>query len=160
MRRFVMIAIACGVAACGDSVVDTLPIVGIWEMDTSRTRYLAAEQRRSETFRCSTDGKRVRCAFLTDYRNGMIVQSQFDAILDGPRVPVKGHGLAMDSVQLSYKTRPVLEAKFFVGSSLTNSWRVRRSAGGDTLVIDGTEVTDHGTSAWTRTYRRVRAGMP
>ena len=157
--RLLIAAFALAASACGGTDAATLPIVGIWEMDTSRTRYLAAEPRRSEMFRCSAAGDRVRCAIVSERDNGMIYDTRFDAQVDGPRALVKGIS-DVQEVQLSYRDKPILDATFFDRNRPVYTWRARRSANGDTLLIDRIDVTGEGPRAATTTYRRVRPELP
>jgi hypothetical protein len=156
--RLAILALLAALGACGPDPADTLPIVGIWEMDTSRTRYLAAESRRSETFSCSAAGDRVRCAIVSD-RNHMIYDTRFEAQLDGPRALVSGIS-DVQEVQLSYKDKPVLDATFFDRNRPAYTWRARRSANGDTLYIDRVDITPEGPRAASTRYHRVRREMP
>jgi hypothetical protein len=151
-----VLVMAC---ACYDANEGVLPIVGIWEMDTSLSRHLASEPRRSEMFRCGGSGKTVRCAIVSERDDGMIYETRFEAVVDGPRAPVSGFS-DVQEVQLSYKNEPVLDATFYNRGRAVYTWRARRSANGDTLVIDRIDITDEGPRAASTTYRRQQAQLP
>jgi hypothetical protein len=160
MRR--LPAFACFVAvvaACGPSDAEMLPITGIWEMDTSLTRHLASEPRLSETFSCSAAGESVRCAFVTEHENGMIYNTSFEAKVNGPRAIVKGISNVQE-VQLSFADKPLLDMTFYDRNRPAYSWRARRSANGDTLLVDRVDITPEGPRTASTTYRRIRRGLP
>ncbi len=158
-RGFAGAALTFAIAACGGSASETLPIAGIWEMDTSLTRFLAAEPRRFETFSCSAAGDRVRCAIVSERNNGMIHETRFEAHVGGPRAPISGFS-DVQEVQLSFADKAVLEAKFYNRDRLEYTWRAHRSAGGDTLILDRVDITEQGARLARTTYRRVRREMP
>ena len=157
--RLVFAIALCAAAACYDPNAGVLPIAGMWEMDTSRTRYLAAEPRLSETFSCSEAGKSVRCAFVTEHADGMIYNTTFEAQVDGPRAPVKGISNVQE-VQLSFAEKPLLDLTFYNRNRPAYSWRARRSANGDTLFVDRVDITPEGPRTASTMYRRIRRELP
>ena len=157
MKAFLGFFLAA-IVACYDDTADTLPVVGIWEMDTTWSRHLAAETRVSELLRCSATNERVRCAVVSERRDGMIYNGAFEGELDGPRAPVTG--LDAQEVQLSFKDRPLLDMTFYEGSRASYSWRARRSGNGDTLVVTRIDITDDGPRSSEARYNRVRQGAP
>ncbi len=157
-RLFVALAL-CVAAACYDPNEGVLPIAGIWEMDTSRTRYLAAEPRVSEMFSCSGAGDRIRCAMVSERADGMIYDTRFEAKVDGPRALVSGVS-DVQEVQLSYREKPFLDIVFYANGRPAYSWRTRRSANGDTLEIDRIDATPQGPRSAKTTYLRVRRELP
>jgi hypothetical protein len=159
MRIFLAAIALCAAVACYDANAGALPIAGIWEMDTSLTRYLAAEPRLSETFSCSEAGQNVRCAFVTEHADGMIYNTSFEATVDGPRAQVKGISNVQE-VQLSFKDKPLLDLNFYNRSGPAYSWRVRRSTNGDTLFVDRVDITPEGPRTASTKYRRVRRELP
>jgi hypothetical protein len=159
MRRIAFAIVLCATAACYDANAGALPIAGIWEMDTSRTRYLADEPRLSETFSCSEAGRGVRCAFVTEHADGMIYNTSFEAKVDGPRAPVQGISNVQE-VQLSFKDKPQLDMTFYNRDRPAYSWRARRSPSGDTLFVDRVDITPEGPRTASTFYRRVRRELP
>ena len=156
--RALLAAALVGIVACHDDTADVMPVVGIWEMDTSRSRYLANETRDSELLRCSAAKKRVRCAIVSERRNGMLYNGAFEAEVDGPRAFVKG--LDAQEVQLSFKDRPVLDMTFYDRNRAAYSWRARRSGNGDTLVVTRIDITPDGPESSEARYNRVRQAPP
>jgi hypothetical protein len=160
VRRLSAFALFVAVlAACGPSDAEILPVTGVWELDTSWTRYLAAEPRLSETFSCSAAGENVRCAFVTEHDDGMIYNTSFEAKIDGPRGLVKGVSNVQE-VQLSFADKPLLDMTFYNRNRPAYSWRARRSANGDTLFVDRVDITPGGPRTASTMYRRIRRGLP
>ena len=142
--------------AIGCAADEPLPMVGIWELDTSTSRYLAAEPRRSEMFSCSQRTDRLTCTITSERNDGTVYFGRFEAAIDKARAPVSG--MDVTEVEVSFVNNPVLELTFFARGKPAYTYTARRS--GDTLLVDLVDVRSEEARASKLVYHRVQRQLP
>ena len=156
-----MIARALALAAVftlGCAAEEPLPMTGIWELDTSTSRYLADAPRRSEMFSCSQRGDRLSCTITSERHDGTVYFGRFEAAIDKARAPVSG--MDVTEVEVSYANKPALELTFFGRGKAAYTYTARRSANGDTLLVDLVDVRSDEARASKLLYHRVQRQLP
>ena len=153
-RRLVLAAYL----ALGCAADEPLPMTGIWELDTSTSRYLAAEPRRSEMFSCSQRKDRLNCTITSERYDGIIHFGKFEAAIDKARAPVSG--MDVTEVEVSYANKPAMELTFFARGKPAYTYTARRSANGDTLLVDLVDVRSEEARASKLVYHRVQRQLP
>lgn len=140
----------------GCAANEPLPMTGIWELDTSTSRYLAAEPRRSEMFSCSQRKDRLSCTITSERNDGTVYFGRFEAAIDKARAPVSG--MDVTEVEVSVANPPAMELTFFARGKPAYTYTARRS--GDTLLVDLVDVRSDEARASKLVYRRVQRQLP
>ena len=131
------------------------PLVGVWQLNLSRTHYSAtADPRREETFTCAPAGEAVRCTIRSVRANGETIVGGFTARYDGAASPV--HGIPdVDEIRLRRAGERRVAATFSYRGRPVFGYLAARSTGGESLTIVSVDPVTGSRLESTVVYDRV-----
>ncbi|HEX4823587.1 MAG TPA: hypothetical protein VFV19_04715 [Candidatus Polarisedimenticolaceae bacterium] len=147
-------AVAVAAVQPGNVSAPTVPIVGQWRLNLSRTHYgTGVDVRRSETFTCDIDRKLVRCVIRSVRQDGRKLTAQFATPTDASPAPVTGIP-DIDSVSLSQPIPSLLDATFSFRGKPVFAYRAYRSSDGASLMIVSVDPISHSAMTTVVVYDR------
>jgi hypothetical protein len=127
--------------ALAASQTGSIPLVGDWVLNPSRTHYgEGVERRRREQFTCVAERNKLRCNINSVRADGRLVAARFSAPMSGARAPVTGMP-DIDGVELRQSNRSLVDATFFWRGKPVFAYRAMRSNDGQSLMIVSVDAT-------------------
>ena len=119
---------------------DSIPILGNWQLNLTRTHYgVGVDHRRREEFSCGAEAAdRVRCVIRSLRSDGRPLTGYFIVTLDGQPGSVTGLP-EVDEVQLSRANTSLVDATFFSHGKPRYGYRALQSEDGRSLIIVGVD---------------------